>query len=52
MTFGSSDAGNHFDVTAVPPVFADFNINIEDSLEALHPGHGADGRSQDSCHAS
>src|SRR5690554_773578 len=33
------DAGNHFDVTAA--VFADFNINIEDSLEALHPGHGA-----------
>lgn len=25
------DAGNHFDVTAA--VFADFNINIEDSLE-------------------
>ncbi len=22
-------------------MFADFNINIEDSLEALHPGHGA-----------
>ncbi|NUV04503.1 hypothetical protein MS6194_04027 [Escherichia coli] len=46
------DAGNHFDVTAA--VFADFNINIEDSLEAVAiqvMGAGL-GALQDSCHAS
>lgn len=43
------DAGNHFDVTAA--VFADFNINIEDSLERCI-GSWRGGALQDSCHAS
>lgn len=32
------DADNHFDVTAA--VFAELDINIEHSFEALHLGHG------------
>ena len=33
------DTGNDFDVTAA--VFADFDVDVEHSLEALHPGHRA-----------
>ena len=32
------NAGNDFDVTAA--VLADFDIDIEDPFESLHPGHG------------
>ena len=33
------DTGNHLDLTTA--VFADFNVDVEDALEPLHPGHGA-----------
>ena len=36
---GIFDTGNHFDLTAA--VLADFDIDVEDALESLHPGHGA-----------
>lgn len=36
---GIFDAGNDFDLPTA--VLADFDINIEDALETLHPGHGA-----------
>ena len=32
------DAGNHFDVAAA--VLADFNLDVEDSFEALHDFQG------------
>jgi len=32
------DAGNDFDLAAA--VFADLDVDIENSFEALHPGHG------------
>ena len=35
---GVLDAGNHFDLTAA--VFTDFDIDIENSFQSLHPGHG------------
>ena len=33
------DTGNDFDLTAA--VFADFDVDVEDALESLHPGHSA-----------
>ena len=36
---GVFDAGNHFDLATT--VFADFDIDIEYSLQSLHPGHGS-----------
>ena len=33
------DAGNHFDLTAA--VLANLNVDVEDSLQSLYPGHGA-----------
>ena len=36
---GVLDAGNDLDVTAA--VFADLNIDAENSLKSLHPGHGS-----------
>ena len=32
------DTGNDFDLTAA--VFTDFDIDVKDSFESLHPGHG------------
>ena len=33
------NTGNHFDLTAT--VLTDFDIDIENSPQSLHPGHGA-----------
>ena len=36
---GVLDTGNDFDLTAA--VFADFDVDVKDSFEALHPSHCA-----------
>ena len=36
---GIFEAGNDFDLAMA--VFTDLNIDVQDALESLHPGHGS-----------